>query len=500
MPPAMSELAPPPTLAPIRGCSEEELAGVFDLAVIGGGIYGVASLLEASRRGCRAILLEANDFGGGVSWSSHRIIHGGLRYLQSLDIARFRESVRERRWFMDTFPHHIEPLGCLVPLTGRGTRRPSLFAGAAAMNNSLNTLFGGSSPRLAGARVGKAQRLAQAGPDLHLAGVRGVGLWQDGLMVSSERLLVCLLRLACGLGGRAVRGVRVVGVEPGETIRLACERGEGEGLAVHARRVINCAGPASGELASMLGGSHATLFEPLRAFNVLLKVEPRLTEAVALDVPSLGGRMLFVVPGPAGLAIGTWEEPADGHATPTRSSVDALLDAAGEVLRRSDLGFDRVTAVWSGLLPRAAGGELSPSDRPVVVDHGAVGGIPGAFSVSGVKYTTARLVAERVVRRAFPDAGPPIPIGSVADPVLEAPCFISPPDPAAAERAARRIMQEEAALSVDDVCRRRTTWYASPDRLRAVAPAIGAAFGLAPDAAMADVEASLGAAQSVRDG
>ena len=70
----------------------------YDLLVVGGGIYGVALIFEAARRGYRTILLERDDFGGGTSWSSLRIIHGGLRYLQTFDLRRFRESVAERRW------------------------------------------------------------------------------------------------------------------------------------------------------------------------------------------------------------------------------------------------------------------------------------------------------------------------------------------------------------------------------------------------------------------
>ena len=81
----------------------ESAATSYDLVVIGGGIYGVALIFEVSRRGYRAVLLERGDFGGGTSWSSLRIIHGGLRYLQSLDLRRFRESVAKRRWFCVNF-------------------------------------------------------------------------------------------------------------------------------------------------------------------------------------------------------------------------------------------------------------------------------------------------------------------------------------------------------------------------------------------------------------
>ena len=90
-------------------------ARAYDLVVVGGGIHGVALAFEASRRGYRAVLLERADFGGGTSWSSLRIVHGGLRYLQSLDLRRFRESAAEQRWFLRHFPDLVRPLPCLMP-------------------------------------------------------------------------------------------------------------------------------------------------------------------------------------------------------------------------------------------------------------------------------------------------------------------------------------------------------------------------------------------------
>lgn len=102
----------------------------YDLIVIGGGIYGIALALESSRRGWRPLLLERGDFGGETSLNSLGIVHGGLRYLQSLDIIRFRESVAERRWFLAHFPDLVEPLKCLMPLYGGGLRRRSVIAAA----------------------------------------------------------------------------------------------------------------------------------------------------------------------------------------------------------------------------------------------------------------------------------------------------------------------------------------------------------------------------------
>src|SRR3954471_966297 len=95
----------------------DQLTGrTFDVLVVGGGIYGLAIAYDAAQRGLAVALVERNDFGSGSSFNHLRTIHGGLRYLQSLDIARARESVRERRTVARIAPHAVRPLPFAVPL------------------------------------------------------------------------------------------------------------------------------------------------------------------------------------------------------------------------------------------------------------------------------------------------------------------------------------------------------------------------------------------------
>src|SRR5512146_1726160 len=91
-------------------------AGTFDLLVIGGGIYGLMIAYDASQRGLSVALIDRDDFGSGASFNHLRTIHGGLRYLQTLDLARARESVRERRTVASIAPHMVKPVPFVVPL------------------------------------------------------------------------------------------------------------------------------------------------------------------------------------------------------------------------------------------------------------------------------------------------------------------------------------------------------------------------------------------------
>src|SRR5437867_12874634 len=97
-------------------------ARTFDLLVVGGGIYGLTVAYDAAQRGLAVALIEREDFGSGASFNHLRTIHGGLRYLQTLNIARARESVRERRTLARIAPHTVQPLVFALPITRTLTR------------------------------------------------------------------------------------------------------------------------------------------------------------------------------------------------------------------------------------------------------------------------------------------------------------------------------------------------------------------------------------------
>ncbi|WP_191060549.1 FAD-dependent oxidoreductase, partial [Geminicoccus harenae] len=110
----------------------------FDLAVIGGGVAGLCLAYEAARAGRRVVLLEREaTLAARTSANWFRILHGGLRYLQTLDLVRHRESVLARREWLRDFPDLIEPLPCLMPLAGRGLKRPWAFRAALALDAAL---------------------------------------------------------------------------------------------------------------------------------------------------------------------------------------------------------------------------------------------------------------------------------------------------------------------------------------------------------------------------
>ena len=167
-------------------------AQTFDVLVVGGGIYGLTIAYDAAQRGLSVALIERNDFGSGASFNHLRTIHGGLRYLQSLDLGRARESIRERRTIARIAPHAVRPLPFAVPLYRSLTRgKMAMRAGflldrivAADRNRGVP-----ASHRLPGGRVVFAQYTRRKRfPGLRRQGLTGAAVFYDYVTTEPDRL------------------------------------------------------------------------------------------------------------------------------------------------------------------------------------------------------------------------------------------------------------------------------------------------------------------------
>lgn len=442
-------------------------AASYDLIVIGGGIHGCSVALEAARMGRRTLLVERGDFGGGTTWNSFRILHGGLRYLQRLDLRRFRESVGERRWFLRHFPDLVEPLPCLLPLYNAGLRRPALFRLAflvdALLSHRRNRGIR-SDRSLPGARLVDPAEVIRLFPVVQRTGLRGGALWHDATIRRPQRLVVEMLCWAnrCGAITLNYMEARDLLLTNGRAVGITVvDRATGHPHRFHAPRIINCAGPSSRQVAARFDRDIPRLFQPLLAFNLFLEHPLEAPGAVAVTPPCPGAQTYFLRSWRNGILAGTYYVPwpdRDRPPVPSEESIKAFL--ADIALAVPDLGIERaaVGRVYAGLLPASAEGSRTPADRDVIHDHGAADGPRGLYSISGVKLTTARLVAEKVLRIAFPGqpmapAAAPVAVRSIPDLATLHRMFLSEPDAAAA--AVESVAAEESVVRFEDFLLRR---------------------------------------------
>jgi glycerol-3-phosphate dehydrogenase len=311
-------------------------------------------------------------------------------------------------------------------------------------------------------------------------------------MTDSQRLLMEVLRWACAHGARCLNycaatallteGGRVTGVEARDRVADA-------ELRLDAATVINCAGPWSATLADRFAVAPEGLFRPSLAFNLLFEREAPSEIAVAVSAPQPGAHTWFLYPRGRLLYAGTAHFPCADDARaespapqPSELQIGAVIGQINDAIPRLQLRRDQVLRVYAGLLPATEAGGARLSDRPVIHDHGAGGGPHGLWSVSGVKYTTARDVAEATLRRAFTPL-PPI------EAARERPEAASLPSLAlddygelahGSAAALRRFADAEAVVESEDLLLRRGAWADDPRRLQGLKDAVGAALRRTP--------------------
>jgi len=440
----------------------------YDLIIIGGGIYGVMLALEAGQRRQRALLLEKEDFGGETSRRHLRTIHGGLRYLQSADLPRFFESVHERRWFLANFPALIQVLPCLMPLYGRGLKRPAIMAPALLLNDLLGaTRNCGVSPekRLPPGRLVSSAFTIKAFPQIERQGLQASAMWYDGFAPEPQRLLMEILRWACSAGAVALNYVQVESLllHNGQARGvLARDQQSGQHHEFHSPVVINAGGPWSRQLAQKFDQDHPRLFpKNLLLFNILFKRNALSRYALALTPANRPDHTYFVHNWKNRLLAGTAEVLLNSQTVEPRPEAGQIAEFIFDMNQVvPDLGLSEkdVERVDAGILPASEAGTLAR--REVIIRHRDHGGPEGLFSVSGVKFTTARRVAEKTMDRVFPGQRrnkpqvPPVEANSGRW------FFDYGWLPGAADsetiHALKVLIEEEAVLHLDDLIFRRT--------------------------------------------
>lgn len=385
-----------------------------DILVIGGGIYGLAIACDAASRGLAVALVERGDFAAAASFNHQKTAHGGLRTLQSARIDRSRESIRERRALARIAPRLLRPLPFIVG-TYRSAIRNRLALRAAFkidswLGRDRNT---GVEPELhlpVARLVSKAATL-KLFPGVNEHGLTGGAMWYDYQIVETDRLSIAFAAAADGYGARL--GNYVEAIEPirdGGAIRGARVRDvlTDERFDVAAKLTVNAAGAFAGEMMRRFGVSHELLL--LRAMNL---VTSRPASDIAMAAPSRDGRMLTVTPWHRRVLVGTGQSSdvkQPGDCPPSGADVDTFISEANEAFPRLSLTRSDVTLVHCGIVPaqRGRGGRPDLLAAPQILDH-ASAGAPGAMTVIGVKYTTARGVAARAVTAAARRLGRSIP-------------------------------------------------------------------------------------------
>src|SRR4051794_23342071 len=377
----------------------------FDIVVVGGGVVGSGSALDAAARGLDVALIEARDLASGTSSRSSKLIHGGLRYLEQREFHLVREALRERGLLLNVLaPHLVRPVPFLYPLKQRVVERAYIGAGM-LLYDSLGGHKGLHRHKHFTKRA--ALRLA---PGLKHDSLVGAIQYYDG-GVDDARHTMEIARTAAHHGAAVVTNAEVVGFlrEAGRItgVRVS-DAVSGEVFEVSARQVINSTGVWTDDVQHLVG--ERGKFK-VRASKGIHLVVPR--DRVQIDsglILRTETSVLFVIPWGRHWIIGTTDtdwELDKAHPAASRSDIDYVLEHVNRVLAQP-LGHEDVEGVYAGLRPLLTG--ESEGTSSLSREHTVAVPVPGLVAVAGGKYTTYRVMARDAVdaaARGLDDAVPP---------------------------------------------------------------------------------------------
>ena len=431
----------------------------FDLLVIGGGILGAGIARDATLRGLNVALVEKQDFASGTSSRSTKLIHGGFRYLEQGEFRLVAEACHERAILQRQAPHLVKPQSFLLPVYEQDPR--PLWKIRIGM--MLYDLLAGKERGRRHQILTTAETLAQE-PRLPRAGLRGCVLFDDCQMDDARLCLETVLD-AAQRGAVCVNYCEIIGAERlwDRVTRVQVhDRLSGKQFNLRAHAFINAAGPWVENVVGLAAWDpRSVALSPTKGVHLIL---PRVTREHGIFFQSrFDDRMLFLIPWFDYALLGTTDTNYRGDpmlARADREDVEYLLGRLREVMPECEIEPQHIIASFAGVRPLLQANRERPSSRSRefrMVQHG-----DNFLSVAGGKYTTFRAIAERVVGKLFRLLSRQSPACTTADTPLVPRRTIDRgvplsnlPDVFAGDII--RACEEELAMTVTDVMRRRTT-------------------------------------------
>ncbi|MEU4682530.1 glycerol-3-phosphate dehydrogenase/oxidase [Streptomyces xinghaiensis] len=371
----------------------------LDILVVGGGVVGAGTALDAATRGLSTGLVEGRDWASGTSSRSSKLIHGGLRYLEMLDFALVREALKERGLLLERLaPHLVKPVPFLYPLRRKGFERWYAGAGVALYDAmSVSSGHGRGLPVHRHLSRGRALRVA---PALRKESLVGALQYYDA-QVDDARFVATLVRTAAAYGADVANRARVIGfLREGERVvgaRVRDVEAGGE-YEIRARQVVNATGVWTDDTQGLIAERGQFKVRASKGIHLVVPKD-RIHSTTGLILRTEKS-VLFVIPWGRHWIVGTTDTDWDldkAHPAASSADIDYLLERVNSVLA-VPLTRDDVEGVYAGLRPLLAG--ESDATSKLSREHTVAHPVPGLVVVAGGKYTTYRVMAEDAVDEA----------------------------------------------------------------------------------------------------
>ncbi|MCG1022568.1 glycerol-3-phosphate dehydrogenase/oxidase [Sutcliffiella horikoshii] len=378
-----------------RGLLLEKMAEeTYDVLVIGGGITGCGIALDAATRGMKTAVVEMQDFAGGTSSRSTKLVHGGLRYLKQLEVKMVAEVGKERAVVYENGPHVTTPEWMLLPIYQGGTfGKYSTSLGLKVYDFLANV------KKTERRKMLDATEAQKREPLLNSKGLKGGGVYVE-YRTDDARLTIEVMKEAIKQGTEAVNYAKVEKLlyENGKVAgALVVDQLSKKSYKIRARKIVNAAGPWVDTLREMdrsKKGKHLQLTKGIHL--VFDQKKFPLKQAIYFDTEDK--RMIFAIPRAGKTYVGTTDTVYTDdkvHPRMTKEDKAYVLSAIKFMFPSVQLEESDIESSWIGLRPLIheegkSASEISRKDEVWVSESGLI-------TIAGGKLTGYRKMAEMVV-------------------------------------------------------------------------------------------------------
>ncbi len=367
------------------------MTALYDILIVGGGIQGAGCAQAAAAAGYSVAVLEKYDRPGlGTSCKSSKLIHGGLRYLETAQIRLVYECLSERSLLLRNAPHLVKLKPFYIPVYKNSMRKPWLIWIGLALYSLLSGKGFNKVPKREWGRL----------DGLNTKELLTVFKYYDG-QTDDQRLTESVMQSAQQLGAEFISSAELVSAQCGVGSCEALYQQDEEQKQISARIIINAAGPWVN--------------------LVLQKVSPELPQAdmdlvlgTHIIIPGVleqgmyymeapqDQRAVFVLPWQDGIMIGTTETAFHGspdQVDPPESDIEYLIEVYNHYFQKPICRSD-VKRAFAGLRVLPTGGTAFNKSRDIMIHSDAAN--PRVFTVYGGKLTAYRATGERVIKLVKP--------------------------------------------------------------------------------------------------
>lgn len=375
----------------------------FNTLVVGGGIVGAGIFRDLSLHKISTLLIDRNDFSSQTSQSSSKMLHGGIRYLENLDLKLVWEALHEKSLWLKLLPHLTEEKKFILPIF-KESRHPKFLIHCGLFLYDLLSAFQNSPYQI----LTKTETLKYL-PSLKPEGLKGAGLYYDAVMDDIKITLEVIYDGIYESENQAISHIEFINFQNYKDkyivqVRDTIKNQEHE---IQVKNIIFATGPFTDKLlGNIMPKSWHSKLIPSKGSHLWLKKNSLMINA-PMVINNKDGRVIFVIPKKNAILVGTTEVDITENffnITPSKKEIDYLLRALNDYFPSDHVNKEDIISSFSGVRPLIKEDDES-SKGSTARNHKIYQPASNIYVVLGGKYTTFRIMGQEVTRQIVNKTG-----------------------------------------------------------------------------------------------